>query len=102
MNNFERIKQMSVVELCEILKGGGCKCCIYSETECGNIADADCSSSILQWLSEEERMSDKEFYTRLKRILEDSTDVFVKNGAMRELNQIENEIDKRIEESEGK
>lgn len=49
MNNFERIKQITIDELILLLN---CKCCIYQydNMHCGNM---DCKKGVKQWLESE-------------------------------------------------
>lgn len=51
MNNFEKIKQMSVDEMADFLdKESRCECCIYNDKDC---TDEECMQSIKIWLLQE-------------------------------------------------
>lgn len=49
MNNYERIKQMSVEEMALLLN---CECCIYNDGDL-DCEDADCQKAVEEWLLQE-------------------------------------------------
>ena len=46
MNNYERIKQMTVEEMALLLN---CECCIYNDGDL-DCEDADCQNAVKEWL----------------------------------------------------
>ena len=55
MNNYERIKNMSIDEMAELLNNQECEtCCAYADSINCN-GDNDCFTGIKQWLESEVR-----------------------------------------------
>ena len=54
MNNYERIKNMTIDELAEFLSNNECEqCCAFSDIVCEGNPDSDCFIGIKQWLESE-------------------------------------------------
>ena len=53
MNNYEKIKSMSVDELAKLFANEGCRVCKYRIIDCIT-EDKDCEEGIKQWLLQEE------------------------------------------------
>lgn len=50
MNNYERIKQMSIDEMAQSLSNTACNLCVYIDVNCEG---KRCKDSIKQWLQAE-------------------------------------------------
>ena len=56
MNNYERIKNMSIDEMAEFIAHAECNCCVYEDRDECNIEtdyEEDCINGIKQWLQQE-------------------------------------------------
>ena len=51
MNNFEKIKAMSIDEMAKLLGANSCNYCVYQQVNCDDIKQ--CKDGIKQWLESE-------------------------------------------------
>lgn len=54
MNNYKKIKSMTIEEMAEFLSNNECEqCCVFSDIVCEGNPNSDCFVGIKQWLEKE-------------------------------------------------